>query len=48
MENQEPISQHEINVWKLIFNHVLKKMMFRMQYRDLLDSKENWIKQLFC
>lgn len=26
---------------------VLKDMMFRIQYRDILDDGKNWIKQLF-
>lgn len=36
------------NPWKLKMDEVLMKLVFRMQYRDILDTRENWIKQLFC
>lgn len=36
------------NPWKLKMDEVLMKLVFRMQYRDILDTNKNWVKQLFC
>lgn len=36
------------NPWKEKMDEVLMKLVFRMQYKDILDTRENWIKQLFC
>lgn len=33
--------------YKKEMNNVLKQLMFRIQYRDVLDDGNNWIKQLF-
>lgn len=33
--------------YKEEMNLVLKDLMYRIQYRDVLDSSRNWVKQLF-
>lgn len=47
MINESSCSPGGQNPWKEKMNMVLDRLVYRMQYRDVLDDNKNWVKQLF-